>query len=374
MPPALLHVQFFRHVFDRKTQGTGKLRILRPDRDAYCRAHGTGTDMQSKAVSRKADAVVEGRAHVEHQLGQRPHQTRPVDAVTVKGAALLSRICRRCRMFGLLKRRSGRQAQSAVQGVGTAAVVVLRRADITPVACHYLPVKRRAFPEQLREQITPEVEGPLGDALHRSGREYVDARIDQVRHHLRPVRLFDKAADISLPVHHRKTVAQRYFFCREGKRGRRAVFLMGMHQKPEVVIAGGVGGDDEEVLVPIKIPTVFYAARRAEILRLYAVLELHAEFPPIAEMGHDFPGPVVQRRADLCIAVFPQQLDDVLHHRPAQDRHHGFRVLPRHRTQPRPQTARKDHCLHRSSSRFDICMYYCARRAIYDCKQAGNLV
>ena len=142
--------------------------------------------------------------------------------------------------------------------------------------------------------------------------------------------------------------AKRRPLRRQGQGRRRAALLVYLHQKPQVVVAGRVPGDDQKVLVLIKIPAVFHAARRAEIFRLDAVFQLHTE------VGHDFPGPVVQRRADVRVAVLAQQLHNMLHHRPAQKRHHGFGVFPRYRAQPRPKPARKDHCLHKSSSRVNI--------------------
>ena len=307
--------------------------------------------MQRIALSLEADTVVEACAQIEHQLGQRPHQPCPVLTRTVKGVALLLCLRLRCRLLCVPERLPRSQTQFAVQGVSTAAVIVLRCTDISPIALHHLSVERRSLFEKLREQVAPEVERSVGDALHRPGGEYVDARVHQVRHHLRPVRFFDEAADISFSVRHREAVAQRRLFRREGKGGKRLVFLMDAHQKPQVIVAGSIGGDDKEVLVPVEIPAVFHAARRAEIVRLDAVLEFHPVFSPVAEMGHDFSCPVMQRRADLRIAVTAQQLDNMLHHRSAQDRRHGLRVLPRDGTQPHPQAARKDHCFHCFSSR-----------------------
>ena len=66
------------------------------------------------------------------------------------------------------------------------------------------------------------------------------------------------------------------------------------------------------------------AAGGAQQLLLEVVPQLDAELRAVAEVGADLVRVVVQVGGDLGDAVAAQQVQQVLHHRPVEDGHHGL--------------------------------------------------
>ena len=128
-------------------------------------------------------------------------------------------------------------------------------------------------------------------------------------------------------------------------------------QRAEVHIAGRVAAYDEEVLIPEEIRTVFYAAGRAEGLMLDAVLHMHAEARPVAEVALYILRAVFKRRADIREAVLFQQAHYMLQHGPPEKRHHGLRRVSGHGFQARALSARHYDSFHCDHSRL-LLKYY----------------
>ena len=93
----------------------------------------------------------------------------------------------------------------------------------------------------------------------------------------------------------------------------------------EVDVGEDVAGDHEEPLVE-HVHGVAHRSGRAERLLLGGVDHLHAELAAVAEVVADDVGHEGQGHDDLVDAVPAQQADDVLHHRPVDQRQHRLRA------------------------------------------------
>ena len=72
-----------------------------------------------------------------------------------------------------------------------------------------------------------------------------------------------------------------------------------------------------------------------------------AETAAVAAMGHDIPGPVAHRGADLVEALRAQQLQYILHERPAQQGDHGLGTVSGNGLQPAAHASGHDHSFHK---------------------------
>ena len=121
---------------------------------------------------------------------------------------------------------------------------------------------------------------------------------------------------------------------------------MRVHEPRKVKIAGSVTADHKEILCAIEIGAVFYAARRAQRLALYAVFKAYAERRAVAEIIHYVLRTVLHRRADLVKAVLFEQTQNVLQHRPPEKRDHGLWQRPGYALEPPTLAARHYDRLH----------------------------
>ena len=251
------------------------------------------------------------------------------------------------RLGGRGKGFPGLELQLSLQRVDAAAVVGQRASDIAPVALHRHAQQLFAAPQQQRKEVLGKVKGlSLRHERHRARREDIDAGVDEVRDDPRPAGLFHKRAHHTLPVGDGEAVGQRLGRAGEGQRRRGARVPMRAHKRGEVVVAGGVAADDEEIPVPVEIRAVFHAPGGAEGFFFDAVSQRKTQRRSVAEARHDLPGAVFDRGADLGKALPGQQAQDVLHHGPAQQRRQRLRRLAGDRAQPPPLAAGHDDSFH----------------------------
>ena len=82
---------------------------------------------------------------------------------------------------------------------------------------------------------------------------------------------------------------------------------------------------------------------------LDSVFDADAELFSAAEVVFNIIRAVFERCADICYAVPAQQQNDVLHHRPAAQRHKRLRHVAGYGLEPPPFAACHDNCLHKPS-------------------------
>ena len=133
----------------------------------------------------------------------------------------------------------------------------------------------------------------------------------------------------------------------QGQGHRRLPPFVLLHEPGEPEVAGGVAAYHQEVLAAVEVPAVFHGAGGAQGLLFHPVLHLHAETAAVAEMGHDIPGPVAHRGADLVEALRAQQLQYILHERPAQQGDHGLGTVSGNGLQPAAHASGHDHSFHK---------------------------
>ena len=96
-------------------------------------------------------------------------------------------------------------------------------------------------------------------------------------------------------------------------------------ERAQVDVRERVTRDDQERLVPEELAHVAHAAGRTEQLLLVRVREPDAVLATVAEALADQVREVVQVGDHVVEAVPHEQAHDVLHHRPAEHRHHRLR-------------------------------------------------
>ena len=129
--------------------------------------------------------------------------------------------------------------------------------------------------------------------------------------------------------------------------------------RAQVDVAQRVARDHEDRLVeaPRREP---HRAGRAERRLLDRVRDVHAERLAVAEVRADRLRQEREGDDHVLEAVFPQELDDVLHARLADDRHHRLRLVRRERAQARSLAAGHDDRLHVRTSRRAFSTYCAA--------------
>ena len=219
----------------------------------------------------------------------------------------------------------------AVERVEVRLAELLEVADVLPVAVENMPVDRAPHLEQQGEQLLGEVVRPVGgDVTKHLGLEHVDARVDRVREDLAPRGLLEEAFDLPLLVGHDDPELERVVDRLETDRHRGALLPMGSDERREVDVAECVARDHEEGVVETLLGEL-HRARGAEGLFLDGVVDVHVERLAAAEVRADGLRHEGERDDDLVHLVPAQQIEDVLHARLADDRHHGLRLVGRQR-------------------------------------------
>ena len=130
---------------------------------------------------------------------------------------------------------------------------------------------------------------------------------------------------------------------------------------PEVEVAKRVARDDEECVVEL-VGREPDRAGGAERRFLDGILDVDAKRLAVAEVASDRLREEGDGDDDVLEAVFPEQLDDVLHAGLADDRHHRLRLVRGQRTEPRALAAGHDDGLHRRTV-LSAVKRYCAPAA-----------
>ena len=166
------------------------------------------------------------------------------------------------------------------------------------------------------------------------GLEHVDAGVDRVREHLAPRRLLEEALDPALLVGDDDPELERVLDRLQADRDRRPALAVELDELAEVDVAEGVARDDEDGVVELSGGEPD-GAGGAERRLLDRVLDPQAE--PLAgpEVAADRLRQERERDDHVVEAVALEQLEDVLHARLADDRHHRLRLVRGQRPQPR---------------------------------------
>ena len=163
---------------------------------------------------------------------------------------------------------------------------------------------------------------------------------------MRPVRFFDEVAYIALPVLQNEPVLQRLCVRVERDRHSGAGALVLPVELQQVKAARGVAADDEKIVPAVKVAARAHGARRSARLGLDAVAQVHAVAAAVAAVLLNGIRAVTQRCAHVREAVAPQQLEQPVEHRHADERYHGLRQLARDAAQPPSLTAGQQNRLH----------------------------
>ena len=182
--------------------------------------------------------------------------------------------------------------------------------------------------------------------LQHLGLEDVDAGVDRVGEDLAPRRLLEEALDPPVVVGDHDPELERVLDRLEADRDRRALLLWNLTSFAEVEVAERVARDDEERLVEL-VGGQPDRAGRAERRLLDGVLDVDAERLAVAEVAADRLRQERDGDDHVLEAVLAEQLDDVLHARLADDRHHRLRLVRGQRPEPRALAAGHDDGLHR---------------------------
>ena len=311
-------------------------------RPAECRAlHDAAPAQVRRHVddrARHARALTHGDARPEHRVrADRCRRRDPAVVADVRRAFDLAEVgdldaLAEPDVAAQAKSRN-READALLQRVEVRLPVLVEVADVLPVAVQHVAVQRPAHLEQQREQLLREVVRTVGGNVpEHLGLEHVDARVDRVGEHLAPRGLLEEPLDAAVLVGHDDAELERVVDGDEADRGRRALLAVEAHQRAEVDVAERVARDDEERVVEL-VPGEEDRAGRACGRLLDGVAHPHAERLPRAEVAADGLRHEGERDHDVLEAVLSQELDDVLHAGPADDRHHRLRLVRRQRAQ-----------------------------------------
>ena len=233
-----------------------------------------------------------------------------------------------------------------VEHVGVRPAVRLERADVLPVALGDVAVQGVAVVEQLGEHVAREVDHlAVGDVVEHRRLEHVDARVDGVGEHLAPRRLLEEPLDGAVGLGDDDAELERVLDVLERDRRRRAGVAVRLHERGEVDVGEHVTRDHEERVVEL-VDGVADRPRGAERRILGRVPHGHAEVGAVAEVVADLVGEERHGHHDVVVAVLREQVDDVLHHRLVDQRHHRLRGVAGERAQPGALTAGEDDGLH----------------------------
>ena len=237
--------------------------------------------------------------------------------------------------------------QPPLERVDTAAVIGQGSADVAPVTVHRYAEDCSAALKEPREKLLAEVIlRTVRHKLHHARREHIYPGIHKVGDDAAPVWLFDERAHEPVVVRDGETVSQRFAASIERDSRIRAADEVRVHERAQLKVTGCVPAYDKEILVAVKVPAVLHAPGGAECAVLHAVLKPYAEAAAVAEVAHDIARAVPHRRADIRKALLTQEDDYVLHHRPAEQRHHRLRRVAGDAPEPCAHSARHDNCFH----------------------------
>ena len=194
--------------------------------------------------------------------------------------------------------------------------------------------------------------------LQHLGLEHVDAGVDGVGEHLAPRRLLEEALDPALVVGDDDAELERVVDRLEPDGDGAALLAVERDERAQVDVAERVARDDEEGVVE-RIACQPDRAGGAERQLLDRVLDVQAEGLAGAEVAADRLRQERERDDDVLEAVLLQELEDVLHARLADDRHHRLRLVRRERAQARALAAGHDDGFHVRTSRRAL-RTYCA--------------
>ena len=201
--------------------------------------------------------------------------------------------------------------------------------------------------KQQREEIFGKIKRlVLRHIGHRPRGDNIDPGVDEIGHDVLPVRLFDEVLHKALPVLQHEPVLQRLRVRVERDRHGRVRLLVPAVESQQVEAARGVAADDKKILPAVKIAARAHAAGRAARLGLDAVFQVYAVVAAVAAVLLNDLRPVAQRHAHVREAVAPQQIQQPVEHRHADERHHGFREVSGDAAQPPALTAGQQNGFH----------------------------
>ena len=187
----------------------------------------------------------------------------------------------------------------------------------------------------------------LGEEVEDLAVEHVDAAVGQVGQGLGRVRLLLEALDPAVLFGDDHTELGGLLDLLRGEGRDAVVRLVELLHRNEVDVGQGDAGDDQKRFVEEFTGRVHTAGRPQQIL-FEAVAEVDPEIGAVAEVALDRVGEPVEVGDDAGETLAAEQLDDVLHDRPVQDRHHrlGHRVCDR--AQAGAKTCSQHHRLHQA--------------------------
>ena len=234
----------------------------------------------------------------------------------------------------------------AVEHVLMGRTVGVEGADILPIAVAGIAEHRLAVLQQLRKYVAGEIDGPIRfDVVEDLRFEDIDPGIDGVAEDLAPGRLLEEALDRPVRVGDDNAELERVLHGLQADGCDGALLLVELDDGRQVDVGDHVAGDDEEPLLQLVLG-VAHRSGGAERRLLGGVLDAHAELGPVAEVGAHVVGHEGHGDDEVVEPVILEEADDVLHHRPVDQRHHGFLLVRGQWPQPAPLTARHDDRFH----------------------------
>ncbi|MEZ5099456.1 MAG: hypothetical protein R3C15_06555 [Thermoleophilia bacterium] len=234
-----------------------------------------------------------------------------------------------------------------VERVEVRLAVLVEVPHVLPVARQHVPVDRSAHLEQEGEQVLREVERAIGrHVAQHLGLDDVDPGVDRVREDLPPARLLEEPLDPAVLVRDDDPELERVVDALQADRHRSASRAMRRHERAEVDVADRVARDDEERLVELVLGELDRAGGAGRGL-LDRVADPHAVRLAGPEVAADRLRHERQRDDHVVEPVVAQELDDVLHARPPDDRDHRLGLVRRQRPQAGPLAPGHDDGLHR---------------------------
>src|SRR5919108_244687 len=249
------------------------------------------------------------------------------------------------------------QAHALVERVEVRLPVLGEVADVLPVALADVAVDRSPHLEQEREELLREVVRPVGrHVAHDLRLEYVDARVDRVREDLPPRRLLEEALDAPVVVGDDDPELERIVDRLQPDRDSGALLAVEVDEPAQVDVAERVARDDEERVVEA-VAREGHGAGGAERRLLDGVLDREPERLAVAEVAPD----LLRQEGDgddhVLEPMRSDELEDVLHARLADDRHHRLRLVRGQRPEARALAAGHDDGLHVCTSRRALSRY-----------------
>ena len=201
--------------------------------------------------------------------------------------------------------------------------------------------------EQQREEIFGKIKRLIFRHIGHCPRgDNIDPGVHEIGHDVLPVRFFDEVLHKPLTVLQHEPILQRLCVRVECDRYGRVRLLVPAIEPQQVKAARGVAADDEKILPAVKIAARAHAAGRAARLGLDAVFQVYAVVAAVAAVLLNDLRPVAQRHAHVREAVAPQQIQQPVEHRHADERHHGFREVSGDAAQPPALTAGQQNGFH----------------------------